>query len=439
MTARQESNPLVRVSLVLIFAAYAAGRVLSALPALARPRDLADTDAYLRISRQPIFDPDFWGSTRPFVFPLLLKVTQQDLQLAAAIQLGLSILAWSFLAWMITRTIRTSGLQIPAFVLILAFSLDRHIAGWDFVMMTESLSLSIWAVFIGLCIWLMEAWHPVKVAGIVLAGFLLVFIRDTNAWILLLFGGLIAAAVLLRFMQTRSLILSICFLGLFAINQINADMGFRWVFPLGNLIGKRVLPYGAPMQFFTDCGMPVSPALIKLAGQFANTQERAMFEDPELETFRAWMMSSARACYMRWLVADPVHSLGEVFTKFDEMAAFHEVDGYFSRAYDPLMPVVIGRFFYPERSSMLIWVITTLAAAAAVWRRYWKENHLWGAFIFINLLVFPHLYLAWHGDAMAPDRHALVAGMQLYLSFWLLVLVSLDKVRERRDKVTPQT
>ena len=78
---------------------------------------------------------------------------------------------------------------------------------------------------------------------------------------------------------------------------------------------------------------------------------------------------------------------------------------------------------YPEQLTLWIWACSTLAALLAIWRRIWRDNRLWAAFVCMNLLIFPHLFLTWHGDAMAPDRHALSVGVQLYLGFWMLVLL----------------
>ncbi len=260
--------------MLALFLAYAAGRVISALPALGKPRSLADTTAYLRISGQPLLDIHFWGSTRPLVFPLLLKIADQNLRLTAALQLTISILAWGVLALMVARALRGRLFRLFAFALLLAFSLDRHIAGWDFVMMTESLSVSFLALFIATGLWLLEGWQTGKAVACCAAGLLLAFTRDTNAWLLLMLGGLLALAVALRWTRPRALILASFFAFTFILNNANADLGGRWVFPLGNLIGKRVLPDAAAVRFFEGCGMPVTPALMGLQGKFSNAEDR---------------------------------------------------------------------------------------------------------------------------------------------------------------------
>jgi hypothetical protein len=427
-------NGAVPIILFVLFILYAIGRIFSSLPAINRPRELADTEAYLRISRESLFDEDFWAGTRPLMFPLLLKITNQDLRLASAVQLGFSILAWGSLAWIVSRFLRPPLMQIVAFGWMLALSLDRHISGWDFVMMSESLSLSLLAMFIGISLWLLEGWRTYKVVLMLGIGFLLAFSRDTNAWLLLIFAVLLSIAVLFRLVGSKTMVIISGLAAIFLVSTLNANKGYRWVFPLGNVIGQRILPYGSSFRYFENCGMPVSPRLIDLAGQFANAQERALFEDPELEPFRHWLMDKGRACYMLWLGSHPVESLRDVFVRFDELVSFSSVDGYFSRAYDPLLPVALGKFFYPECFSLGIWILTTLAALYGTWHQFLKDNRLWAGFIFINLCILPHLFISWQGDAMAPARHALAVGVQLYLSFTLFGILTLERFWVARNK-----
>jgi hypothetical protein len=411
----------------IIFLTYIIGRVVSAFPALKDPRQLADTTAYLRISSEPVQTSRFWGESRPFAFPLLLKIAHQNFQLASTLQLGLSILCWGFLAWMVMRFLRHVFLQLFAFTLTLLFSLDRHIASWDFVMMTESLSISFLVLFIAVSLWLLQQWNIGRVVVLIISAFLLAFVRDTNAWLLLLLAGLILFPITLRWIEPRTLILVFSFVAIFLISNFTADLGGRWVFPLGNLIGRRILPDESAVEFFNKtCSMPVSPALLNLSGGFANVNDRALYNDPELEPFRAWLLSHGKSCYIRWLITNFANSLRETLNEFESLITFPTVDRFFSKAYDPLMPVGLGKFFYPERFAVWIWGYSTLASLAAVWTKSWRENPLWAVFICLNLLVFPHLFLVWHGDAMAPDRHALCVGIQLYLSFWILNILLAD-------------
>ncbi len=423
----RDTKKTVYLLFLLLFICYAILRVTVSLPALDKPRELADTTAYLRISNQPLFSPGFWGDARPFVFPLLLKIVHQDDRAAAAFQLGFSILAWGLLALAVSASLWTLWLQPLAFALILALSLVRKLAGWDFVMMTESLSISWLILFLTVGIWLLHGWRIYKVIVLCMIAFFLAFTRDTNAYLLLMLAGLILLAVLLRWMKARALILVGVFGLIFLLNDASANLGGRWVFPLINLIGRRVLPDARAAHFFESCGMPVTPELLGLKGEFANGDERAFYNDPALESFRVWLAARGKTCYVRWLVTDPVRSVSGSWNEFETLTAFDNAANYFSRRYQPFFPWRAEVLLYPNQFIRWIWLVVTAAALIAILARAWRRNPLWAAFILLCLPIFPHLFVSWHGDAMAPQRHALSVGLELILSSWILILLLADE------------
>jgi hypothetical protein len=427
MHLRSSGKRFRLAAIALVFLAYAGLRLATAAAVLEKPRILADTTAYTRISAQSADQLSFWAGSRPPAFPLLLKIAQQDYNRAATFQLVISILAWGVLALAVSSLLRPSWLQVAGFALLLAFSLDRHIAAWDFVMMTESLSLSSLALFIASGLWLLRGWQPPKVAVFFAAALLLAFTRDTNAWMLLGLAALILVGVVARWVLPRAWILVGLLVFVFLLSDISANLGERSLFPLGNLIAQRVLPDAAALGFFEDCGMPVSPALLELAGKFANSDDQAMFSGPDLDAFRNWLRERGRACYVNWLVSDPVASIRAAVLQTGELIAFSSVDRFYAVRYTPLLPSALAAILYPEQFILWIWLGSTVFAILAIWRGFWRDNPLWAAFICMNVLIFPHLFLTWHGDAMAPDRHALSVGVQLYLGFWMLVLLAVQQ------------
>lgn len=411
------------IAIAVFFCGYAGIRILTAPPIVDKPRVLADTSAYERISRYEVLSQDMWMASRPPIFPLLLKAAQQDFDRAAALQLALAIPAWGLLALMVSRSLTYPVLRVVGFAVVLLFGLERHMAGWDFVMMSESLSVTTLVLFLAACLWLLEAWRPARVAAVLLTAFLLAFTRDTNAWMLLALAGLLLLAVALRWTTPKALVLIVGWVLIFAVSNLTADQGNRWVFPLGNVITQRVLPDESAVNYFQSCGMPVSPELLRLSGKFANSDDQALFSGPELEALRRWLYDRGKACYVGWLVTRPFTQAWQALYRTGDLVAFVDVDRYFSNRYAPMLPGWLEAVLYPERFTLWIWGLSTLLAIVAVARRAWRNNRLWAAFICMNLLVFPHLFLTWHGDSMVPDRHALSVGVQLYLGALLLVLL----------------
>jgi hypothetical protein len=415
------------ILLSILIVLYVATRAISSPLILEKPRILADTAAYVRISLEPASHIDFWAGSRPPAFPLLLKVAARNYNEAAALQLSLSIAAWCLLGLTVTRLLTPPGLRLAALVLVLLFSLDRHIASWDFVMMTESLSLTALALFLACALWLSQGWTWTRVAAFLGSGFLLAFTRDTNAWMLLALAGLIAAAVALRWWDVKALVLVTGLSVTFLLSNASATIGERWLFPLGNVITQRILPRPSALQYFESCGMPVSPALLQLSGKYANSDDQAMFAGSALQPFRYWLRDHGKACYVGWLLANPASAVEETLYETGGLAAFPTVDRFFSNRYTSLLPAPVAAILYPERFTLWIWGFSTLAALIAVCRRLWRANPLWGVFACMILLILPHLFLTWHGDAMAPERHALSVGVQLYLGSWILLILLVER------------
>jgi hypothetical protein len=424
----QRYTPAIQV---LLFILYAWIRIVTTLPALHAPRDLADTDIYLRISTQPILGSDFLYVDRPFAFPLLLQIVHQDFKTAAWIQLGLTILAWGFLAWAVSASLRTVGLRLLSFGILLALSLVRHLAGWDLVMMTESLSLSFFVLFIACGIWLLKGWQIYKVVLLSIIAFIFAFTRDTNAYLLAMLAGMLFLAVIFRWVRPQALWVAGIFLSIFLINNLSADLSQRWTFPFINVVGKRVLPYSEMIQSFESCGMPITPKLLSLAGAFANGDDRAFLDDPELQGFRTWVGEHGKTCYMKWLAMHPITSAGQALDEFEGLIYFENVNKYFSRRYEDLLPSRFERLLYPVHKVTWLWAGLTIVALIVIYKKAWLENSLWAVYILLCLTIFPHLFITWHGDSMAVDRHALSVGLQLALSLWLFVFLAFELAVKR--------
>lgn len=416
---------------IFVFLVYAFFRAFTTISAINAPRDLADTDIYVRISTQPILSDEFLYVDRPFVFPLLLQITNQEFKPAVVFQLGLTIVAWGLLAWSISTFFKNSLLSLFSFIIILALSLVRHLAGWDFVLMTESLSLSIFALFIVSSIWLLRGWKIYKVIICLILAFLYAFTRDTNAYLLLMFSGLIVIAILLRWLQVKYLIFVFSFVAIFFLSNLNADLSQRWVFPLMNVIGKRILPRAEVLPAFKACGMPITPELLSAAGLYANENNRQLSVDPALEGFRLWLAEDGKSCYMKWLISNPISTAQEALKEFDAMIYFEWVGGYFSRKYQDVLPSRVERILYPVYFLPYLLAGLTLIALYGIFKQAWRDNPLWAIAIILCLTIFPHLYITWHGDDMAPERHALSVGMQLALTMWLFVFLIIEKIHSK--------
>ena len=421
------TTALTALIFLLLFAFYANLRWKNETPVFEKAKQTSDTPAYLRVSGEAILSKDFWANTRPPVFPFVLKYYDANTIKVAAFQAAFSIFAWGMLALSMAYSFK-GILRIIGFGLILALSLESHIAGWDVVMLTESISISLLALYLAAWHWLLKGWSWGKVAALSLVSFFWAFTRDTNGWLLLMVAGLILLGMLFFRVRKHYLVVALIFTLLFALSNLSADVGQRWIFPYQNVLAQRILPDQEAVSFFADCGMPVSPELLDMGGGYANSGDRTFYTDPALQPYRNWLHDSGKFCYMRWLLSRPLTSLREPWADLEWLLAFPDVTFFYPQRYESLLPWYVERILYPQDGVVWLWALITFAALVAIWKRAWKVNIAWVVFIGLCLSIYPHLFIVWHGDVPGTHRHALTVSIQFVLSFWLLGFLLLERV-----------
>ncbi len=417
----------VYMLLVFILAVYAGARVFNLSQAVQRVKATADTTSYVRISQESVFESSFLAGSRPWIFPLLLKLMRNNAETVVWVQGILSIVSWSALAAAVAYSLHAPFLKFAAFSLILLFSLYRYILGWDSVLLTESLSLSLMALFVAGWLWLIGQWHWGKAALVLVVALLWTVVRDTNAWVILMVALFLLLLIALRAIDRRYLVLSLAFLGMFLLSNLSADLGDRWVFPFQNILGRRILPNAQALDFFAACGMPVSPELVQLAGGFANSSERAFYEDPALEEYRSWLHESGKGCYVKWLLSDPLASIKAPLDEFNVLIGMQNIQPFlFSRKFSPILPDLLESILFPRQGLLIALALVLAAVLVAILRQAWKQNKTWWLVIGMNTMILPHYFITWHGDVMGIYRHVMSASVQFYLGSWLLILLVLD-------------
>ena len=423
-------NGLFAIAMLLLFASYANLRWANEAPVFEKAKRTADTPAYVRVSGESLFSREFWANTRPPIFPLLLKVYAANKVNVAAFQTAFSIFAWGMLALSLACSLK-GFLRPIAFGLVLVLSLERHIAGWDVMMLTESLSISLMVMVLAAWLWLLNGWTWGKVAVLSLIAFLWAFTRDTNAWILLMSAGIILLGLLFFGTQKRYLVVALIFTLIFILSNFSANHGIRWVYPFQNVLTRRILTVPQAVVFFENCGMPITPTLLKTAGGNAESEDRALYVDQELEPYRNWLNKNGKSCYTHWLISRPVGSLREPWRDFAWLLAFEDVSSFYPQRYEPVLPWYVERILYPQDALLWLWTMITFAALLAVWKKAWKTNAAWIVFIGMCLLIYPHVFIVWHGDVSGIHRHALMVSLQFVLGLWLFGLLLTESLLVR--------
>ena len=154
-------------------------------------KSFGDTDGYLAIASKPLFSSSFWIAEKPSGVPLFFKLLQINLERIFRTQLWISIFVWGLLAFIVQRSVQFFWLKPFAFAVVLAFSLSQNIIMWDPLILSDSISVSLLALFLVCSLWLITEWRVYKFILLALTAISLVLVRDSYSYFLLMISGVL--------------------------------------------------------------------------------------------------------------------------------------------------------------------------------------------------------------------------------------------------------
>jgi len=407
-------------------------------------KQFPDTQGYIRKASWPLwswqsrFGPladirTWWLKGRSPTVPFFYKLAGNEPRSIAVFQSVFSILSWGLLALMVSQSVQSYRLKSVAFLIILMFSLTGPITIWDGFLLSDSISISLMALFIAGWLWLVQSWHWGKALVVVSISILWAFSRDSNAWVILMAASsLIVVASLGR--SFRYLFIAAVFVTVFAANEISQNYSQRWVMPFLSVVGRRILPDAERTAYFAHRGMPVSPALMQLSGQLAWGKNRAFYNDPALEEFRAWAFSTGKSNYTQFLLAHPGVTLLEPLRNIRPLIV-PNLSYYRSGDFSAVDLGVRSEFIYFEEWA-LPWVLASgIIIGFAFVLVPQTPSSQWLVPLLMVLFAYPHAAIVWHGDPNDIGRHGLQAGIQFRLGLWMLVLFAVDRLFVRKISI----
>jgi hypothetical protein len=418
----------------------------------------SDPDDYMRVAQLPLTSLRFWAGPRVFGFPLLLKLLGNQPQLVIGTQFAIATLCWSLLAISFAACLRARWLRPVALGLILGFSLSLDIVQWDFMLFSESLASSLMALMIGLWLLLLRSYESglASQRRAVLFGLLAIvtigwsFVRDSNAYVVLGIAGLVGLALLGWWRRVPDRIIYAGLAGLlvavFLVQNWAADAGRRWQYPLVNLIGKRILVDEQRTAFFAANAMPTDEKVMRYRDNFAHSHGNAIFRDADMSYFRDWLDTRGKSTYTRFLLSHPAAVLREPLREYRTI--LRPPLGYYgTRAgltFPPWLLWLTGALYIrtPEPIGLAVGALTLAGFALAALR---LGRPVWLAPAALALLIYPSMFLIWHGDAIDVGRHSYLIGVQLRLVFWMLCWFTVDLIlssiaeRRRHASLRPAT
>ncbi len=395
-------------------------------------RSFGDLLDYEYIASLPVFSREFWAESKPPLTSLLWKLADLQTDKIFTAQLYISIICWGVPAFMAAAVIRSFIVKPFAFAIVLAFSLSRDIFMWDPFLGSESLALSFTALFLACALWLLQEWKWYKAALLLLTSFLMVFTRDTYAYLLLM----IAAVILPLFWFTKYrrgvAVISAVFVLIYLVSSSLATAGLRPFRAILMITSLRIYPSEEYTEYFRQHGMPVDDDLVALSRSTPEDKfivNKALYFNDDQEAYRQWVLEHGRREYAKFLWFYKSDTLQNVFLETPGQSFYPDVFYYTATGYHPIITDTrISEILYPTRFGLLFFFAANLIAAFLLPLAWRDRKALWLAPLLMILLTYPQAVLVWAGDANDIARHSIPHNVLLRLGVWMLIFFIADSL-----------
>lgn len=418
-----------------------------------------DTIQYARVAAQPLGSTAFWFGERPISLPLIFKLFgfhPGDLPLrpdttsairVTQFQAFFSLGSFVMLGLVLAAQVRSLWLKAASLFLIPLFGMTIDVGMWNRILLSESLSLSFFALaaaltFLSLDLW--EGWQErsttYKSALLLLTLLAVTFfvgLRDVHAYLLLMLVPVMLIGFAFRSIRTHPgfpiyMVALVVIVLLVGFQLVSMNRGERWLAPYVNLLTARILPKPEARNFFAERGAPIE-TVFREAGDYGRRQLYGyLFEDQDGRALLAWIREQGTRTYLAYLLRRVDQTL---ITPLQNMR--HLLDAgsseYRNQQHpDPLWMSAVSRFLFPRGWKMLLVWGMGLVGLMAVLTFIGDGRSSWLLPAFMILSAIPLSYLIWHGDAIEAERHATQVAFQYRLGLWSGSLLMAGKAWELR-------
>jgi hypothetical protein len=438
---RRDSKLSSRIVAGIIWLIIAAG-ILLRLKLYGDPRlSIAtnDTESYVTSSQSPILSWEIFTGRRVFTNNLIYRlfVPENGYQIlvngsgdttSRAYQPGfenlalfhflMSVIGWSFLILISTKYIHNYALKLVCAITLLLFAFSPQIAEWDSILMSESLTISLFILQFSLLIKIIfnayfdngKLPFPLLLSWLIVY-FLWTFIRDTNLYAIPV--SILMSLVLWRvgkFSNTKPVVaLLTILLGMFILGWSVSRSSVRSRIEIRAVYESDLLSIPGRVAILQSLGMP----------------------DPESPAFTQWFEENGVVTFVKFMLLHP----GYVAARFgrDIFLVFGEsLQPYFRipELGDVRERLVrLGGVLHPETAMPIhIGLILLMVLIQFGADRSRPASRPW---ILIGLWLFSVAGLTMFVSVMAGTyalyRHALFSTMAFRLFMWLFLFVVLDQ------------
>lgn len=410
-----------------------------------------DTESYFQTAEKADFKLNFFEQPRSPSYPLLIRLSnptgEHELTQMSepffgteprlAVQPGtenivrnqtiISIACWVLFAILAVSSVNGWLTKALTAFLILGFGFVPQVADWDSILSSESLSLSLFVLMLGLLIKVIPDGRKenllshLAAIALLLVSALWIFTRDTNAWFILLEALVLIIVSIITWwkkngQRVSSLLCGFFLIGLFVFHQGTFQTSERWLLPLLNNLTTNVFPYEERVEFFAENAMPTDEATLSLTG---SAEYNDIYEN---EALLHWARLYGMQTYQKFLFSMPLWTVLQVYENLD---GFFEENRqpffYGSNEQTPHWAVKPGNLLHPLSAAVIVIDLFLLILMGIKAARFGQRDD---ARMFVLMLILflgggLMMSISFLGEVRSIWRHVLGGVMAFRLMLWL--------------------
>ena len=411
------------------FLLFALFRIRQTIPV--EPLWFVDSQSYIGVSElswKEIFTgaeycyPQYWYClSRPMTIPLVYKLCGQDRELIVRVQAIFSILSWGYLAWEGMRAVRRKRLAKLLTAALFLFAALPNVTRWDGMIMSESIALSLGALLLGIGLRFCRNWDALSAAALIIVTTLFSQTRDSAPWTSLLCALVLGGIGFVR-SHRKEAWLTAGLIGAISL-FLMANNGARWQFPYENVLFHRIMRDEQAAAFFIESGMPRPKGFETLIGE-EHFQGNALFNSEEFAPLRNWILSEGMKVHFKYLLRDPLKTLGMAWSGFEQEACEQISYRYAPTGWREGLPSALSKFISLNVPGIAVILL-------GVWGIYAAFHHGKGEELAIPIVILLSAYFMALGADVADtydfERHVVVQLMMMKAAAWILLFQLIDR------------
>ncbi len=397
-----------------------------------------DTLSYVESSQVPLFSKEIMMGRRMLTTNLLYKLFEPEegykilvngsiettrrlfqpgFNNIVIFQLLMSLAGWGLLAYMVSKYIKNPTMKILAAITVTVFGFTPQLADWDSILMSESLTYSLFALQLAFLIYFAfsiydnpEFNSSFSFSLWAIVYFFWTFARDSNLYVSLITIALIGVLIFSARYRKNKLIYKILALSsvIFILGFYTSSNSTRSLLTFINIYDGDLLRSPTRIETLTKLGMP----------------------EHHTEAYNVWFEDHAVTTLVKFMFIHPGYPATKLIRDFPQ--AFTEIkQTYFTvPRQDPARTILmgLGDLIHPEHASTSLLGLFLFIGAITVARKNphgFSPPWAWlGSWLFLT--ASSTLVLVILGDTWGLNRHALLSTMIFRLFMWIFTLIIID-------------